>query len=60
MRIKQKIELLRTKPYKLTCLEGDYSASFATKEEAYSAKIRHQNKYPTHEMVITFTIISED
>lgn len=57
MKVSEKINILKEKPYKLTCMEGDYSASFATKEEAYAAKNRHQDKYPTHKVVITKTQI---
>ncbi|MEY8780307.1 hypothetical protein AB9K32_07755 [Allomuricauda sp. XS_ASV26] len=57
MNVAEKINLLEEKPYKLTCMESDYSASFKEKEEAYAAKNRHQAKYPSHEVVITKTVI---
>ncbi len=57
MGVKAKIKLLEEKPFKVTCMEGDYARSYATKRAAYAAKNRHQKKYPKHKVVVTETVI---
>ena len=59
MSVKERISKLREKPFRVICLEGDYSASFVTSDAAFAAKERHQSKYPTHEVVVTTTVIIE-
>lgn len=48
----KKIERVKNKPIRLICKEGDYTASFATIDEAYAAKNRHQEKFDDHKVVI--------
>ncbi|NAS14339.1 hypothetical protein [Poritiphilus flavus] len=54
MKVKERYQLDLKKPYRVICLEGDYSASFETELEAVRAKNRHQDQdeYADHEVVI--------
>ncbi|MGY8910020.1 MAG: hypothetical protein ACKVIG_09195 [Flavobacteriales bacterium] len=56
MQTLKKIEKTKNKPFRLTCKNGDYSSSFASKKEAYEAKNRHQEKYEDHKVIITYTV----
>tara|TARA_R110001592_G_scaffold309757_1_gene584156 strand:+ start:1915 stop:2091 length:177 start_codon:yes stop_codon:yes gene_type:complete len=57
MSIQKKLELLEVKPFKVTCKKSDYSASYPTKEAAFAAKNRHQEKFEDHEVIVTYTVI---
>lgn len=57
MNIQERIQRVKDKPFRVTCLHGDYSASFKTSDEAFDAKDRHQSKFPTHKVVVSSTTI---